>query len=122
MNEPFKTTRLDNGVIIDFFSQGNRYYGDFHRVKICAIATIPLDVESLPVDLQPEAARCSGVIKYEKNLERMGVATARVAEVTQSLLDDFTQTVGSYLEKESFAAGLLRKNLPIDTKRTRFSP
>ena len=121
MIKPFKSIELDNGVRVDFLSQGNRYFGDFHRVKIIAIASIPLDVESLPADLQEIAAGCSGSIKYENTLERMGVATSKVETVTQALIDDFIQTVGSYLEKKSFAEGLLRKSRTAEVKRTRFS-
>ena len=121
MIKPFKSIELDNGVRVDFFSQGNRYFGDFHRVKIVAVATIPLVVESLPANLHQIAAGCSGSIKYEKTLERMGVATARAETVTQALIDDFILTVGCYLEKKSFAEGLLRKKRAVKPKRNRFS-
>lgn len=120
MIEPFKSIVLDNGVKVDFLSQGNRYFGDFHRVKIVAIATIPLFVEFLPANLQQIAAGCSGSIKYEKTLERMGVATARIETVTQSLIDDFVLTVGCYLVKKNFAEGLLRKKGAVKPKRNRF--
>ena len=121
MDKPLKSIELDNGVDVEFFSQGNRYFGDFHRVKIVAVVTIPLVLETLPVDLQPIAAGCSGSIKYEKSLERMGVATGKVETVTQSLIEDFIQTVGYYLEKKSFAEGLLRKKGADKPKRNRFS-
>lgn len=119
MSKSFKSVGLDNGVTVDFFSAGNRYFGDFHRVKIVAIATIPLVVESLPANLQQAAV--GGTIKYEKTLERMGVTTDRVETVIQTLIDDFIQTVGCYLVKKSFAEGLLRKNRDAQPQRNRFS-
>ncbi len=121
MNKPFKSVGLDNGVTVDFFSEGNRYFGDFHRVKIVAIATIPLVVESLPANLQEAVAACPRSVKYEKTLERMGVTTDNVETVIQTLIDDFIQTVGCYLVKKSFVEGLLRKNRDVKPQRNRFS-
>ncbi|MDA3903683.1 MAG: hypothetical protein PF441_09595 [Desulfuromusa sp.] len=111
MNKPFNITRLSNGVILEFFDQGNRYFGDFHRIKINVFATIPFAVESLSADLQQFAATYPGYILYEKTLERMGVATSEVENVTHSLIDDFIASTGSYLEKKTFVEGLLRKNM-----------
>ena len=120
MNEPFSRIELNNGIVAEFFTRGNRYFGDFHRVVIVAVVTVPFVRGTLAEDLQEFAAGYPGVIQYEKKLERMGVATNLVTTVTQVLIDDFIRTVGSYLEKEGFAEKLLRKEMQGKSKRTHF--
>ena len=122
MNKPFNQVELKNGVIVDFFDQSNRYFGDFNRVKINVIATIPLIVNSLPVDLQKFAATYPDCITYEKSLEQMGVETSKVQDVAESLVDSFIGSVGSYLEKESFAENLLRKRMSEKMGGSYFKP
>ena len=103
MNKPFQTTRLDNGVVLEFFTQGNRYFGDFHRVVISLIVTVPFVQATLASDLQEFAANYPGVIRYERKLERMGVTTDQIESVRDGLIDDFLKTVAGYLKKQSFA-------------------
>ncbi len=115
MNKPFKITKLKNNIVVEFFDHTNRYYGDFHRVKISVVATIPFSMEAIPADLRQLAATYAGSVSYEKDIEQMGVATEKVASVSDSLIDNFISTVGSYLEKENFVAGLLRKEMSAKT-------
>ncbi len=120
MNKPFQTTRLDNGVVLEFFPQGNRYFGDFHRVEISVVVTVPFVQATLASDLQDFAANYPGVIRYERKLERMGVATDRIEAVNHGLIDDFLITVSGYLKKQSFAESLLRREMETETKRTTY--
>jgi len=106
--------------VVDFFAQNNRYFGDFHRLKINAIATIPFDTAVLSDDLLEFAASYPGFIKYEQSLERMGVVTSLVETVTHGLVDDFIETVEKYLEKKNFAENLLRRELENKTKRSTY--
>ena len=121
MNKRLGTIELDNGVLVEFNLQGNRYFGDYHRLQIGVIATIPLDDATLPEDLRGTAAKYSGFIKYEKTLERMGVATNQVDSAAQAMMGDFIKTVGCYLEKKHFAEYWLRKNIISRSHRNRFS-
>ncbi|MFK5925678.1 MAG: hypothetical protein QM483_03515 [Desulfuromusa sp.] len=121
MSNPSRKTELRNGVIVEFFEQGNRYFGDFHRVQINVVATIPLIVDSLSVDLRELAANYPGFITYEKTLERMGVVTSQIETTTQSLIDDFLETAGRYLENKNFAERLLQKNMVTPSLRNHFS-
>lgn len=105
------TVELKNGIVVDFLDSSNRYYGDFHRVKIDAIAKIPISAAQMPEELQSLAESCEGETTYEHSLEQMGVKSADIESVTRSLIDNFVETVGSYLEKEHFAESLLRKQL-----------
>ena len=111
MDKPFRQIELNNGVVVNFFSQGNRYFGDFHRVVIVAVVTVPFDRDALAEDLQEFAVDYPGSIQYEKKLERMGVTTSNIEAVTQVLIDDFIRTAGRYLEMQKFAERWLRREL-----------
>lgn len=121
MNSPLNKIELDNGVVVEFYPHGNRYFGDYHRLQIKVIARIPFDEVTLPEDLKKSASSHSGFIEYEKTLERMGVATSQIDAATQSMIDNFLKTVGCYLEKKDFAEFWLRKNMTIRPVRNRFS-
>lgn len=121
MNNSFKKIELDNGVVVEFYPQGNRYFGDYHRLQIKVIATIPVDEATLPEELKKSAIQYSGSIRYEKTLERMGVATNQIDSATQSMVDDFIKTAGCYLENKQFAENWLRKNMISQPYRNRFS-
>ncbi|WP_092349848.1 hypothetical protein [Desulfuromusa kysingii] len=121
MSKTSKSFQLENGVSVEFVPQENRYFGDYHRLQIDVIAKIPLDSGSLPADLIEVAEKYSGSIKYEKTLERMGVASNQLDIATQSMIDGFMQTVGCYLANKSFAEHLLRKTLTTRAHRNRFS-
>ncbi|MCD6581200.1 MAG: hypothetical protein J7K90_05310 [Desulfuromusa sp.] len=122
MNKPFKISELKNGVIVEFFDQSNRYFGDYHRVQINVIAMIPVFVDSLPEDLQKIAATYPDYIKYEKSLEQMGVATSEVQSVTELLIGNFVKSAAPYLEKKSFAENLLRKQMNEKMINSHFCP
>lgn len=113
MNKLINTIRLNNDIVVDFFDQSNRYFGDFHRIKINVSATIPFAVESLSPDLQKFAATYPRGVSYETTLERMGVTTSEVETITYSLINDFIESAGSYLEKKDFAERLLRKKMTM---------
>ncbi len=118
MAMPIKTIQLNDMISVDFFSDGNRYFGDFHRVKVMAIARIPLCSSKLPDDLLDVAAAYPGYVDYEKNMERMGVTTAEVDTVTEELIDNFIQTSGHYLLNVNFAERLLRKKSGLTNMKT----
>ncbi len=111
MTDVIFSKKLKNGIVVDFVDRSNRYYGDFHRVKIDVVAKFPVDTTLLPEELQEIATGCNGEATYQRSLEQMGVKTAEVGTVTQALIDNFIATVGSYLEKENFVELLLRKQL-----------
>lgn len=120
MNKPFRRTELNNGVVVEFSTHGNRYFGDFHRVEISVIVTVPLVKTALANDLKEFAADYPDSIRYERRLERMGVATCQLETVSYGLIDDFLKTVSGYLEKPGFAESLLRREMQNETKRTTY--
>jgi len=111
MNNLLRVEDVGDGILVKFFDQSNRYYGDFYRVKISIVATIPFDPDSLPDDLRKVATMSDSFICYEKNLEQMGVPTANVTIVTNALIDNFLESVSHYFKKETFVAGLLRQQM-----------
>jgi len=111
MMEPFKSIELSSGIKVDFFDHSNRYYGDFHRIKITASAQIPFDIDSIPIDLQGLAKQYNSSMTYAKDMEKMGVSSAKVSTVKLSLIDNFISTVGCYIQKDNFAVGLLRQKM-----------
>lgn len=121
MKKPLHKIELDNGVVVEFYPQGNRYFGDYHRLQIKVIASIPFDEAILPEELKKSAKQYSGFITYEKTLERMGIATNQIDSTIQSMVDDFIKTVGCYLEHKQFAENWLRRNMISPPYRNRFS-
>ncbi|MCK5826485.1 MAG: hypothetical protein KAG93_05585 [Desulfuromusa sp.] len=120
MNKSFQRTKLNNGVVVECFTHGNRYFGDFHRVEISVVVTVPFVKAALANDLKAFAAHYPDFIRYEKRLERMGVATSQLEAVSHGLIDDFLKTVSGYLEKNGFAESLLRREMQNKTKRTAY--
>jgi len=102
MSDLFSPIHLTNGVVIRFIDQSNRYFGDFHRVCVKVVISLPIDFP-LPDGMLPENA-C-----LEKYLERMGVPSSAVETERKSLIDAFLQTSRSYFEKVDFPQQLLRK-------------
>ena len=111
MTDCLTSVLLGNGIIVNFIDRSNRYYGDFHRVKIDIIAKFPVNVEQLPEELHALAAASGGMATYERSLEKMGVPSADLENVAKTLIDNFIGTVGCYLEKETFVESLLYKKL-----------
>jgi len=111
MSEPFKTVCLDNGLTISFYDLSNRYYGDFHRACIQLIVEVPLSRITVPGDLLDHEASFPEILHWEKKLERMGVKSADLDRVCQSLGDDFVRTVVPYLSRPDFPEQLLRRKV-----------
>ena len=120
MSELIRRTELNSGVVFEFFTRGNRYFGDFHRVDILAVVVVPFIRASLPENLREFAGPYHGVIHYEKSLQRMGVATSQVETVSQELIDNFLLSVRSYLEKPGFAEGLLHREMVKKAAQTSY--
>jgi len=111
MTDILTSIKLKNGIVVDFFDQTNRYYGDFHRVKIDIVASFPVDSTQLPSELQSLAAECGNTATHNSTLEQMGVQSADLERVRAALIDNFMITVGCYFEKDNFVESLLRKKL-----------
>ena len=100
--EGFAPIALKNGLLIRFEEQGNRYFGDYHRILINAVVSFPCDFE-LPPGLSRDRA------KLIKPLEKMGVPTAALEAERERLVATFLATSRDYLERADFPHKLLRK-------------
>jgi hypothetical protein len=104
--------RLDNGLQILFVDQSNRYFGDYHRVCIQIILVYALDA-LLVANSDDEAFRDSAIaslgkeLKVIKRLERMGVSTASVEKVRQSMIEAFMENASPYLDRPEYPRSLV---------------
>ena len=108
--------RLDNGLQILFVDQSNRYFGDYHRV--CIQITLVYALDALPVaNSDDEAFRDSAIanfgkeLKIIKRLERMGVPTAAVEGVRQSMIEAFMENASPYLDRPEYPRSLVAAEL-----------
>ena len=107
--EPFATTTLGADIVVRFHDCSNRYFGDYHRISVLAVAELPLVVERLPPDLQKRVPEGETLLHFEKKLERMAVPTADIDRTRQELVENFLSSAKQYLLKEGFAESLLRR-------------
>jgi hypothetical protein len=116
--QPINRKHLPNGLQIEFIDATNRYFGDYHRV--CLRVVMTLDVAAAraacPADtcFWAEVAAVLGrTLRVEKQLERMGVTGAAVAETTATLIDDFCKAADDYMARSDYpkrlAQGALAK-------------
>lgn len=104
---PFRTERLANGVCVAFIDQSNRYFGDYHRVRVEVQVTVPpLSGDSAAETLAP------GGRQRITHLERMGVAGAEVETVRDRLVADYWQHAGRYLAHAGYPARLAAADNP----------
>ncbi len=117
-SEPYRIIILDNGLSVNLYDHSNRYYGDFHRVCIEVKIDIPVQLENLPAELSSGAAKLSTPLRFERSLERMGVAGTELQAVKTKLVADFLATSSIYLDKPDFAQQLLKKRLRDKSRQT----
>jgi hypothetical protein len=106
---------LANGLLLRCREAGNRYFGDYHRVVVAVEILLPLDhpaLSRLETELLARArARFGTTLITHKSLERMGVATAAVADVQKELLASFLKQAHTYLARPDLPVRLLLAEL-----------
>ncbi len=120
-----RTDELANGVRVEFSDGSNRYFGDYHRLRIevhCRIAvTEQLFADAL--DPAAEAARAREILGtdllWTRALERMGVAGGDLAAVRDELIDAFVASSYPYLQSPEFPAKLAAQKLTEHKKQHR---
>ena len=90
----FRGETLANGISLEFFDRSNRYFGDYHRVRVEVHVSVP------------HSDRAEPLVKVQV-LERMGVAGAEVAAVRQQLCESFWSHASGYLGRADYPARLL---------------
>jgi hypothetical protein len=122
MSEPFQNICLSNGLHLRCYDLSNRYFGDFHQVRVKLTADIPLDRMTIPADLLQQRSSLPEILHFEKQLQRMGVKGADLEQVRGALVRDFLATAVPYLESPHFPEQLLRKQMTEKLKRSNSSP
>jgi len=113
METILRNDQLDNGVLLEFVEDSNRYFGDYYRLNIEVRCRIAIDAALFPhaVDPAGEARRVRGLLGEEltwtRRLERMGVATADLPVVRAELIESFATSTYPYLRSPEFPARLL---------------
>jgi len=101
---------LPNQLELIIEDQSNRYFGDYHRVKLrvrcpVAVSAAAFNASQDPAADAAAAERILGSeIVYEKSLERMGVAGEEFETIKQELLERFLQINRPYLARADFPA------------------
>lgn len=108
---PFRTECLDNGVTVAFVDQSNRYFGDYHRIRVEVRLTMPPPSGRPSPQLPASACRQRTVY-----LERMGVAGADVETVRNRLAEDYWQHAGRYLAHADYPARLAAAETPVSRR------
>ena len=107
---------LGNGLQVTFADQSNRYFGDYYRV--CVTATIVCTLAELPAVTTEEAAlrrraeeSFGTTLRIVRRLERMGVPSADVNQVRDTLIDDFLAHAAGYLARPGYPCLLVTAEL-----------
>jgi hypothetical protein len=110
---PFAEERLTNGLYLRFFDESNRYFGDYHRLRIVVEIELTLSNELLTdPELLAAAKKRFGVrLTTNKVLERMGVPGSRVDALRAELVASYQTEVQSYLSRPEVPLRLLRAEL-----------
>lgn len=112
---PFAEKVLANGLHLRFFDQSNRYFGDYHRVRVVVEIELPLESELVgdPELLDAARKRFGASLVTTKILERMGVEGARVDGLRAELVASYDREVESYLDRPEVPLRLLRAELAL---------
>jgi hypothetical protein len=113
MKKPIREVPLQNGLTLRFFDHTRRYFGDYHQVRIEISCELPLTS-----DLFDDAADCQTALKllgpsvrYLKQVEQQGVATAAVDQTVEKVIADFLTHSLGYFQSAAFPKKLVHSEL-----------
>ncbi|OHB32400.1 MAG: hypothetical protein A2X84_12565 [Desulfuromonadaceae bacterium GWC2_58_13] len=125
MDHILRTDHLANGVRVDFIDGSNRYFGDYHRLRIeirCRIAVTP-QLFVAAADPCAEAARVRSrlgdEILWVRHLERMGVAGGDLEMVRNEMIESFVKSSFPYLQSQLFPSRFVAIELAERLKKVR---
>ncbi len=128
MDNLLRTERLDNGLVVEFYDASNRYFGDYHRVRVEVICRLELRAEHFagvadPAGDYERARKALGrEFTFARSLEKMGVAGADVEKTRQGLIQGFVDSTFPYLQNQGFVPRLVAKELAAAQKVRRPFP
>lgn len=83
---------LANGLKVRFLNKTQRYFGDYHHVRLEVVCDIPV----------PETEGAGHSFRYASSIRRMGVPTADVPAVIDELISHFSNTTLTYMSSPTF--------------------
>ena len=98
-------TVLANGLTVRFLDKTQRYFGDYHHVRLEVVCDVPV-----PEGAGAESSACRSV-QYKSSIRRFGVPTVDVPAAIEGLVSNFTNTTMSYMSSPSFPSRYLRSQL-----------
>ena len=104
---------LANGLTVRFYDATRRYFGDYHQVRIKISCEVPLAPEMFddPAS-QAAAVKLLGTsIRYCKDIEQQGVATADVAGAVEQVIRQFEEHSLAYFATEAFPKRFVQSEL-----------
>lgn len=104
---------LENGVELRFVDGGNRYFGDYHRLRIEVRIEVKLPEDDLATDGFWRMARqvLGERLTLVRPLERMGVAGDQVEAVRQEMIRSYLQHAAPYLGRPQAVRSLVAAEL-----------
>ncbi len=115
MMKPFKCLRLQNGLQIKFVDLSNRYFGDYHhlRIDVQIICEVP---DNLPVDENRSVGQqvhtsAGRQLLVKRRLEKMAVASADLERERDGLVEGFLASTRGYLQKPETLRALMEAEL-----------
>lgn len=128
MRDTLLTRTLDNGLQLEFVDQSNRYFGDYHRVRIlvrCQVALRPEWLAACPDSVAPDQLRTllGDAVTFERSMEQMGVAGDQLDRVKTRLIEGFLGTTAAYLGSPQFPGRFILQQWQLRSQRPqRFRP
>jgi hypothetical protein len=118
LSDLIREIKLDNGIVLTFYDKTSHYYGGFFHVSISAVCEIELTTEYCPANINYEevVSLLGNIVRYQKNLERMGVLREEVSSVKKHLIDQFIDSSLSYLADPDFPIKLVAKEIAKQSK------
>ena len=118
------TERLTNDLEIVFHNQGNRYFGDYHQVKVIVTCLIPVADNLISdylsrEDLLQVKQLFGEHVEYRRLLKQMGVSGADVGQVEQALMANFKKNAMVYMQVDNFASRFVARRLAEHKDRGR---
>lgn len=116
--------KLTNGLEVRFMEHGNRYFGDYHQVKVTVVCRVELADslvgDLLSADALARARKLFGDhVEYKRLIKQMAVAGADVDAVKQEMVRNFVENAMSYMQGDDFAARFVARKLTEHNNRNR---
>ena len=125
MKKLIREVPLANGLTLRFFDSTRRYFGDYHQVRIEISCELPLTPDLFDDDAGCQAAvkLLGPAVRFLKQVEQQGVASAAIADTVLKVIDDFLVNSLGYFQSPAFPKKLVHAELNrVRAKRKAFLP